>query len=388
MKKVFISSVIQNFNNERQAVESAIKSLRLIPIMSEQFDAQPLSPRQACLEGVRKSDLFVAIIGTRYGFETSSGKSVCEEEFNEALKIGLPIFVFIQECECEEKQKAFKDRITDYEQGYFVHFFDNCDKLFRQVIESLSQYGSTTAISITSAEASDHIQKLTKVNVASYTSDTILSVAIMPSDQREVYIPLMELASKEEKNAFQQAALFGSTVIFSPEKGITVVDAREHLELKQFEQHDRLCTKLDLHPDGTLVWTSTVNNARQKHDEYNLFDMHVIDEELLNSKMDSFYRYALWFYERLSNKTRPIFNLFTSVALNNEQGKKLGKRPTSSPKSISIGMGFGNSGNPIVFPDQPLNISFARLKKSQGISQELMHLIIRAYKSDGLYYTP
>ena len=223
--------------------------------------------------------------------------------------------------------------------------------------------------------------------VTDFASDTLISLVIMPSDQREVYIPLMELASQEEKNAFQQAALFGSTVIFSPEKGTTAVDAREHLELKQFERHDRLCTKLDLHPDGTLVWTSSINNDSQSHDEYSLFSMHVIDEELLYSKLVGFYNYALWFYQRLSGKKRPIFSLFTSLLLYNEQGKKLGKRPASSPNSMSIGMGFGNSENPIVFPGQPLNISFAQLTKPQGISQELMHLITRAYKAKGLYYT-
>jgi hypothetical protein len=387
MKKVFISSVIQNFNNERQAAESAIKSLGLIPIMSEQFDAQPLSPRQACLEGVRKSDFFVAILGKCFGFETTSGKSVCEEEFNEALQIGLPIFVFIQECQREEKQEVFKKSITHYEHGYFVHFFDNCDKLFRQVTESLSQYGTTTAVSITSTEASAHIKLITKINVTDYVSDAIVSVVIMPSDQREIYIPLTELASKEEKTAYQQAALFGSTVIFSPEKGITAVDARKHLELKQFEQHGHLCVKLDLYPDGTLFWTSTINNTRQNHDEHSLFNMHVIDEDLLYSKLISFYNYALWFYQRLSRKKRPIFSFFTSVSLFNKQAKKLGKRPASSPTSMSIGMGFGNSEKPIVFPDQPLNISFAQLTNPQGVTQELMHLMIRAYKAEGLYYT-
>ena len=67
MKKVFISSVIHDFDNERKVAESAVKSLGLIPIMSEQFDAQPLSPRQTCLDGIQKSDLFVAILGNRYG---------------------------------------------------------------------------------------------------------------------------------------------------------------------------------------------------------------------------------------------------------------------------------------------------------------------------------
>jgi len=387
MKKIFISSVMHEFKNERQAAKSAIKSLGLIPIMAEQFGAKPLSPRQACLEGVRKSDICVCIIGSRYGYETSSGKSVCEEEFDEARQMGLPILVFIEECHREEKQEAFKEKITHYEQGYFVHFFDNCDKLFRQITESLSQYATTAATSITLTEASAHIQKHIITNTADFTGDATLSVVIMPADQRELYIPLMELASKNEKEAFQQSGLFGDTAIFSPEKGITPVDARGHLEFNQSERHDRLCTKLELYPDGTLVLKDVLSNNVQRHNEFDLFSSHVIDEELLYSKLITFYNYASWFYQRLSEKKRPIFSLFTSLALYNEQGKKLGRRPASPPKSMCIGMGFGNFENPIVVPDQPLNISFAKLTTPQELTQELMHLITRAYKSEDLYYT-
>lgn len=147
MQRIFVSSVIEGFEEERQAAESAVKSLGLIPIMAEQFGAQPLSPRQACLQGVKKSDLFLTILGNRYGNEADSGKSPCEEEFNEARLMGLPIFIFIKNCKRDEKQEAFKERITSYEEGYFVRFFDSTDNLFRQITESLSQYGSTIDVS-------------------------------------------------------------------------------------------------------------------------------------------------------------------------------------------------------------------------------------------------
>ena len=233
MKKAFISSVMQGFTDERQAAESAVKSLGLLPIMAEQFGAQPLSPRHACLQGVKKSDLFLTILGGRYGDETDSGKSPCEEEFDEARQVGLPIFIFIKDCERDEKQEAFKDRITSYENGYFVCFIDSVDKLFRQITESLSQYSSSTDVSITASQASSHMQEHIKFLKSTASCDSSLAVIIMPSDQRELYIPIMELSNNEEKEKFQQAALFGDTAIFSPRQGINLVDGREHLELRQ-----------------------------------------------------------------------------------------------------------------------------------------------------------
>jgi len=233
MKKVFISSVVQGFGDERRAAESAVRSLGLIPTMAEQFGAQPSSPRHTCLEEVRKSDLFLAVLGSRYGYETDSGLSPCEEELNEARQAGLPIFVFIEDCERDEKQEAFKERITDYGKGYHVSFFDSPDGLFRQIAESLSHYGSTTEVSMTSSQASSHMQQhITSLN--SITSrDPFVAVIVLPCDQRQPYLSPMELSRSEEKEAFQRASLFGDTAVFSTKRGVDVIDGREHLELRQ-----------------------------------------------------------------------------------------------------------------------------------------------------------
>jgi len=386
MKKVFISSIIQGFKNERQAAESAIKSLRLLPIMAEQFGAQPLSPRHAYLQGVKKSDIFLAILGNRYGDETDSGKSPCEEEFDEARQAGLPIFIFIKDCERDDKQEAFKERITSYEEGYFVRFFDSTDKLFRQITESLSQHSSTTDISISTSQSSSHIQKHIKFLKSKASRACYIAAVVVPSDQREQYISTMELSKNEEKEKFQKAALFGETAIFSPQRGLLIVDEREHLELNQIGSDDKSCAMLTFHPDGTLAWMSCLDN--EKVQDYNLFDIHVIDEKKLYSKLTAFYYYASWFYKRLSANKRPIFSLYTTVALFNEQGRKLGKRPSSPPKSMSIGMGFESQKNSLLIPQQPLKIAFAKLIETQKLAQELIHLIVRAYKAEGLYYQP
>jgi len=386
MKKVFISSVIQGFTDERQAAESAVKSLGLLPIMAEQFGAQPVSPRHSCLQGVKKGDIFLSILGSRYGYETDSGKSPCEEEFEEARRLGLPIFIFIKNCERDRKQEAFTQSITNYEKGYFVRCFDSCDNLFRQITESLSQYGSTTDVAITLSQASSHIQSHIKHLKATVSCDCCIAAIIVPSDQREPYMSIMELSRKEEKETFQQKGLFGKTAIFSPRKGINLVEQREHLELCQLDSRDEPYTILTFHPDGTLAWISCLNNEHTQG--YNLFDYHVIDEQEIHDKLTTFYRYALWFYKHLSDNKRPIFSLYTNIAIFNERGKKLGKRPASPPNSMSVGMGFEKQLNPLVIPQQPLKIAFAKLTEPENICQELMHMVVRTFKADDLYYEP
>ncbi len=214
--------------------------------------------------------------------------------------------------------------------------------------------------------------------------DPSVAAIVVPSDQRESYISTMDLSKKEEKEKFQQKALFGETAIFSKRKGIDVVDGREHLELRQFGSHNEPCTIVSFHPDGTLAWMSCISGEQEQ--DYNLFDYYVINEGKLQDDLLAFYSYASWFYRSLSADIRPIFSLYTTVALFNKVGKKLGKKPAFPSNSMSIGMGFKNQQNPLLIPQQPLRIAFSKLLESQNLCQEFMHLIVRIYKAEDLYY--
>ena len=385
MKKVFISSVIQGFGEERRAAESAVKSLGLLPIMAEQFGAQPSTPRHACVEEVRRSDLFLAILGNRYGTETDSGKSPSEEEFDQARDMGLPIFIFIKNCNRDAQQEAFKKRITGYETGYLV-CFDSTDGLFRQVTESLSKYGATADVAITASQASSHLQENVRLLSTLPSCDPFICATVIPSDQREAYFSPIELSKPEEKEAFQEAALFGKTAVFSTRRGINVVDQREHLELHQLGVRDEICAALGFYPNGALGYMSCLDSEETR--SFNLFEQYVIDESKIGSVLMAFYSYASWFYERINASRRPVFSFYTTVALFNKQGKKLGKRPTLPPNSMTVGWMGENRESPLVIPRQALKIAYAKLRDSKSLSEELMALIVRAYKAGGSYYEP
>ena len=133
MKKVFISSVIEGFSDERDAVKSAIESLDMLPVMAENFAAKPYSPQLACLEGINQSDIYVGILGPKYGSINTSSISATEEEFNEASKRGIPILWFVKTCKREPRQEAFYKKISSYSEGYFLNFFDSPTDLIAKV---------------------------------------------------------------------------------------------------------------------------------------------------------------------------------------------------------------------------------------------------------------
>ena len=89
--RVFVSSVIDGYEDYRKAAKEAIRLLGDTPVMAEyDFGAKPMTPREACLEGVRGSDVYAGLFGSRYGYVTDRGISATEEEFEEAQRRGLP----------------------------------------------------------------------------------------------------------------------------------------------------------------------------------------------------------------------------------------------------------------------------------------------------------
>ena len=95
--RVFISSLITGFESLRDAAASASATLGHEPVRAEDFQASPDSPQQACLAGVRGSDVVVLILGERYGVVQQSGLSATHEEYRVARE-SRPVLVFIQQA--------------------------------------------------------------------------------------------------------------------------------------------------------------------------------------------------------------------------------------------------------------------------------------------------
>lgn len=135
MQRVFISSVMRDFGEERAAIES----LDLKPLMAELAPASPDPSRTALLPLVAQADVVVLILGARYGFRTASDLSPTEEEFNAANADGRPVLTFVQEdVEREEPQEAFKARVGGgWEEGAFHGSFSTPQELERGVVRAL-----------------------------------------------------------------------------------------------------------------------------------------------------------------------------------------------------------------------------------------------------------
>lgn len=96
---VFVSSTCFDLGQIRTDIRELIQTFGLEPILSE-YDSFPVSSDSDtisnCLQNVRdKADIFILIVGSRYGFQTDSGKSITNLEYLEAKKKGIPVYVFV-----------------------------------------------------------------------------------------------------------------------------------------------------------------------------------------------------------------------------------------------------------------------------------------------------
>jgi len=97
--RVFVSSTCYDLKQVRNDLKIFLEGHGLEAVLSE-FDSFPVDPNASnldnCLRAVEaKADIFVLIVGGRYGSDSSQGKSITNLEFLTAKAKGTPAYVFV-----------------------------------------------------------------------------------------------------------------------------------------------------------------------------------------------------------------------------------------------------------------------------------------------------
>jgi hypothetical protein len=112
------------------AVERAISAAGHVIVDMADFGAADLAPAELCRERVRGCQVYVGVLGTRYGspVRDEPGVSYTELEFDAATEAGLARLVFLLDTDAEEvgippsklidqefgpRQEAFRRRVGE-----------------------------------------------------------------------------------------------------------------------------------------------------------------------------------------------------------------------------------------------------------------------------------
>ena len=158
-RSVFISSTTLDLRDHRAAVDAAIRRLEQRPINMDDFGSQPGGPVDVSLTEVGKADVFIGILARRYGYiPAGKDKSVTEQEYDEAIKRGLPRLMYIvdpdhdwdwpgksdpanqEDADKQAKLAAFKARV---EASEVRSRFATPDNLAQQVTADLTKLFKT-----------------------------------------------------------------------------------------------------------------------------------------------------------------------------------------------------------------------------------------------------
>jgi hypothetical protein len=96
---IFVSSTCYDLQQLRSDLREFIESFGYEPVLSE-YNSFPVDPAsntiENCLSAVEKrADIFVLVVGGRYGSQTDSGKSITNLEYIKANAKGIPVYAFV-----------------------------------------------------------------------------------------------------------------------------------------------------------------------------------------------------------------------------------------------------------------------------------------------------
>ena len=123
--RVFVSSTYYDLKHIRSSLDQFIESLGYDPILSEKGDIAYTHDRaldQSCYREAENADIFVLIVGGRYGTGASSEirkpaktfsdryESITKKEYESAAKKNIPIYIFIEAGVYSEYQTYLRNK--------------------------------------------------------------------------------------------------------------------------------------------------------------------------------------------------------------------------------------------------------------------------------------
>lgn len=122
MKQIFISSVQKEFERERAAIKKMIETDPIIKPYFRAFvfeidaPAADKTTRQVYLDEIAKSDIYLVLIGDKYGYCQGDEPSPTEQEFDKADELGLVKLVMVQgtdNSQREPREAQFLNKVSD-----------------------------------------------------------------------------------------------------------------------------------------------------------------------------------------------------------------------------------------------------------------------------------
>jgi hypothetical protein len=283
--RVFVSSVIDGFEEYRKAAADGIELAGCEAVMVERFPALAASPRNACLDGVQASDACIVIVGSRGGWTTPSGALAVEEEFDEAQRRAIPILVFLQQVERDEQAVRLERRLSDYVAGQFRKTFMSAEDLRAKVQAAVRSLGPH--MNLPHSDSSRAISLLEADRERSY--ETALRFALVPERAGEL-VPPDRLEAAELVDEIYRLGHDPAVRFFDyscPKKQSLSDEGSLRIEQSAHAGKARLGATLSLSETGELVLESDIRGGEDSGDPIRSM-MVLVEDDLVSALRTEF----------------------------------------------------------------------------------------------------
>lgn len=139
--RVFVSSVRRGLEEERDALKGLILALGHEPVFFEDFTAQSVPSREACLKAADTADVYILLLGPHCGTVfPETGTSPTHDEHTVALRRGIPRLVMHKlGVDFEPEQEQFAQLVERYTTGLFRREFTTAAELQIEVTKVLRE---------------------------------------------------------------------------------------------------------------------------------------------------------------------------------------------------------------------------------------------------------
>lgn len=372
--RVFVSSVIEAFGEFRAAARHGIIEAGGEPVLvNEDFPALSSSSRNACLDAIDSSDIYLGIIGERGGWKAPSEKLVVEEEYERARSRRRPVLLFLQNATRDAEAERLARVVSDYVDGTFRKTFTSPGDLQREVTRALSPLISTREGDVITAPP-----ELTEVlhrRSSAGSGEPILRVVIAPERREEVIDPV-RFGSPEFSRELLHVGHQSSVALLDYAVGKESRVQGNELIIEQASSgrgHVRASSiRVSLSERG-LLSADIVLDGRVQSNVNDLSAGLIIATEVVTEALRS----AMSFYAAVIESLDPYkrhLTFFYNVALLDLGYRMLVRNP--QPRS-SLLMSMRSGAEPIVTFDEPRPISRQELVAPASEIERVITLLTR-----------
>lgn len=145
MNQVFVSSVQKEVQAERFAIRDFVHDNDLLRQFFKVFlfeDLPPMDCRadEAYLGEIKKSAIYVGILGKKYGYEDAEGISPTEREFAEATRLRKRRIILVKGHDDKDRHPKMQALVGRAGNEVIRRRFENIDEMLRLLYGSLIQY--------------------------------------------------------------------------------------------------------------------------------------------------------------------------------------------------------------------------------------------------------